>query len=100
MATTGLELQVRITCIGYSAEGNRIQKALDIGQSDTVFVNARRLWNNTGIGLIQGATYSAIARGAWVDWTITCDADGYESGGNIILRLAERMRRAPAERWF
>lgn len=69
------------------------------GTSVSVTVDSRQKWNATGIALAAGGRYRFRAAGEWRDWTITCDANGYESA-NLVQRLTECLRRAPRERWF
>jgi hypothetical protein len=72
---------------------------MEVGKPQSVGVNSRLKWNETGIRLTAGERYHFHATGTWVDWTITCDADGYESS-NLILRVSEPLRRVPDKRWF
>lgn len=72
---------------------------LDIGQSITVTIQARKKWNDTGIELISGHEYQFTAEGQWVDRTSHCDADGFSSS-NLLLRFTEWLRRVPRENWF
>ena len=67
---------------------------------ERVEIPARLLWVDTHLQLLRGATYAFEALGTWTDWTIKCDADGYESDGHLLLRMSEWLRRAPHERWF
>ena len=62
-------------------------------------INARRLWNDTGIGLAAGQAYRLTASGSWTDWTIACDPEGFPSP-NALMRATERLRRAPGQDWF
>ena len=73
--------------------------SLEIGESSTLIsVNARNPWNDSGIDLAVGATYSFAANGQWKDACEKCDADGYES--TPVLKLFERFRRVPGARYF
>jgi hypothetical protein len=72
---------------------------MGVGESATATLEARRRWNDTGITLVAGQEYQFRAEGTWIDWFVTCDAEGYESI-NAVQRLSESLRRAPSERWF
>jgi hypothetical protein len=72
---------------------------MEIGESATAVINARDPWNQTGIRLIAGEQYHLRADGQWVDWFVTCDADGYDSV-NLVQKLSESLRRSPRDRWF
>jgi len=72
----------------------------DSAPAESVTITARPFWVDTRLQLIEGATYSFQAVGTWTDWTITCDADGYNSDGRLLLRMTEWLRRAPRQRWF
>ncbi len=47
-----------------------------IGESRTVEICSRPLWNQTDIQLIPGS-YEMKARGTWVDFYIPCGPNGY-----------------------
>jgi hypothetical protein len=49
--------------------------------------------------LIAGQEYEFTAAGKWVDWFVTCDADGFTSD-NWVLRFAEWQRRVPQKNRF
>lgn len=66
----------------------------------SVPILARSRWVTTDLQLLRGTSYSFEAIGTWTDWTITCDANGYESNGRVLLRMTEWLRRAPRQRWF
>jgi hypothetical protein len=72
---------------------------VNIGDKTTATMAARPVWNDTGVVLDEGCTYHLSATGEWVDWTIKCGPGGYPSP-NVIMRLAEKLRRAPADPWF
>ena len=80
-------------------DNQRRNLVLQIGQSTTATIHARKKWNDTGIQLIAGQEYQFTAAGRWVDWFIPCDAEGYPSR-NWVLRVTERQRRVPGENWF
>nr|WP_325262189.1 DUF2235 domain-containing protein [uncultured Rhizobium sp.] len=48
-----------------------------------VDVFARDHWNDTGIFLQKGITYTFVAKGEWTDGTVLCNADGPKDGGNF-----------------
>jgi len=62
-------------------------------------IDSKLIWNDTGINLVAGQEYHFQATGQWTDWTITSNADGYEST-NFFLKLCERLRRMPNSPWF
>jgi hypothetical protein len=72
---------------------------MEIGESAVVVIAAREPWNDTGLRLIAGARYHFKVEGQWVDWFVTCDADGYESV-NLVQKLSQSLRRSPGDRWF
>lgn len=72
---------------------------MQIGESEVAVIDAREPWNETGIRLITGEQYHFRADGEWVDWFVTCDADGYDSV-NSVQRMSESLRRSPRDRWF
>lgn len=72
---------------------------MNIGESVTVEICARRFWNKTGIQLMAGQTYLLTARGHWVDFFIQHEPSGDPSNG-WYLRLFESKRRLPRENWF
>lgn len=63
----------------------------------TLGVDARRLWNDTGLYLKAGQPLRVVAAGRWRDWTIETDANDFS---RPHLKLAEPLRRAPSARWF
>ncbi len=72
---------------------------MEAGETRTAEVDSREEWNATGIRLNAGEQYHFRAEGEWIDWTVTCDADGYDSI-NFVQRHSEPLRRVPSERWF
>lgn len=73
--------------------------SLTIGQSSPLIpVSACNPWNDSGIDLAVGATYSFTATGQWKDASIEWGPDGYES--TPLLKLFERLRRVPDARYF
>lgn len=72
---------------------------MNLNESAVALIDARAEWNATGITLTAGERFHLVAEGQWIDWTITCDADGYDSQ-NLVQRMSENLRRAPHERWF
>ena len=72
---------------------------MEVGESTKVMVAARPVWNDTGVMLVSGQTFRLSADGQWVDWYISCGPAGYSSP-NVLMRLAERTRRAPAQQWL
>jgi hypothetical protein len=65
----------------------------------TVEVKAGCRWNDTGIPVSAGRRYSLSAAGEWFDWRNRHGPEGGPSS-NLALRMAERLRRAPAQNWF
>ena len=74
---------------------------LDVGESASRTILARSVWNRTGILMEEGARYHlrVAATDTWRDADIVTTADGYSSP-NLLLRLAEWMRRSPRDQWF
>lgn len=64
-----------------------------------ITIDSKLIWNDTGINLVAGQEYHFQATGQWTDWTITSNADGYESP-NFLLKLSEGLRRMPNSPWF
>lgn len=60
-------------------------------------IEAKPLWNATGIRLEQGHLYRLRATGEWIDWYIRCGPEGHDAW---LLRAFGGWRRAPAHRWF
>jgi hypothetical protein len=79
---------------------------MQIGESSEAKIESTLLWNNTQITLVAGQEYKFHATDEWIDGNIPpfiyhCDADGYKSPWyNIVLKLAEGLRRIPQEPWF
>jgi hypothetical protein len=61
---------------------------------------AIKKWNHTGFQLEEDREYRFVATGQWIDWFITYGPDGGTSGVNLFLRLFERFRRRPTDKWF
>lgn len=72
---------------------------LAVSESAQTCIQAKLLWNDTEIELVAGQTYRFTASGEWIDWTISCNANGYPSP-NWLLRASETFRRAPQADWF
>jgi hypothetical protein len=72
---------------------------MNVGETKVAFIAARPMWNDTGIVLSAAHRYHFRADGEWIDWKVTCDANGYASI-NSVQRLCEPLRRSPSERWF
>jgi hypothetical protein len=74
---------------------------LEIGQSITVPVAARKSSNDTGLQVAAGQHYQFQAAGTWVDIWLASDAGGYPTPRwSLGQRLAERFRRVPDAPWF
>ena len=65
----------------------------------TADIKARCRWNDTGIPVSAGRHYTFSATGEWLDWRNRHGPEGGPST-NLLLRLAEGLRRSPAEDWF
>ncbi len=74
-------------------------RTLAIGESTTVPVDSRRVWNDSGILLEASGVYDFSVEGdqLWYDWRQKCGADGYSLSS---LRYWERFRRIKNSRWF
>jgi hypothetical protein len=72
---------------------------LQVAESVTVAVQARKRWNDTGVHLIAGQEYEFKATGEWIDLIYHSDAEGYASP-IWYMRISERWRRVPKENWF
>ncbi len=71
----------------------------------TITIRAREQWNETRIHVEPGERYVLAATGAWTDFFIRTDANGYETDDapravREFLRRFEPRRRVPGERWF
>lgn len=74
---------------------------LNVGDSRTTEVAARRFWNDTGIHVDVGQCYRFDAAGAWTDLFICCDANGYPTPWySLLQRAGQSLRRLPQEDWF
>ena len=60
-------------------------------------VHAKLRLNPTGLRVERGQRLSVAAEGAWTDWTIPSDADGFT---RPWLKPTERFRRIPGAPWF
>jgi hypothetical protein len=69
------------------------------GGPGPVSIPAGRRWTETGATLRKGRTYLITARGGWIDKDEPCGPGGYASN-NIVLRLAEPLRRRWHANWF
>ena len=72
---------------------------MNIGESRTDLVKARRRWNNTGIKLSAGERYAIASEGKWVDWFIPHGPEG-DPSDRFYMRAFESLRRMPRENWF
>jgi hypothetical protein len=72
---------------------------LALGESAAKPIIARNFWNDTGIRLISGQEYHFTAVGRWIDFYISCDADGFRSPNPLFFPW-EPLRRMPHEQWF
>jgi hypothetical protein len=55
------------------------------------------MWNDTGIDVVAGLTYSYEANGTWKDSTIECDANGFS---RFFMDRFSFLKRTPSARWF
>ena len=60
-------------------------------------VDAKNLWNDTGLDVVDGDMLGVSAAGQWTDWYVTCGPDGYAPW---YLALLGGLRRMPAAKWF
>jgi hypothetical protein len=76
-------------------------RALKVGESRTIEVEAGRYWNRSEMLLGKGCRYdfSCNPKQQWIDWSTPANADGYESN-SFILRASERLRRFPDANWI
>ncbi len=74
---------------------------MNIGESVRALILARKKWNSTGINLVVNQDYhlTVSTNEKWIDWFVSCNADGFPSS-NWILKNSERLRRSPQENWF
>jgi hypothetical protein len=72
---------------------------MNVGESVTVQIRARKFWNKTGIRLVAGQRHLMTSNGHWVDFFIPHGPDGDPSDSRY-LRLFESKRRLPRENWF
>lgn len=70
---------------------------LPLNDPKKVTINARDVWNDTGIDVNAGETYSFRANGLWTDLIKSCDANGYT---NAYMRLFDRWKRSRDNDWF
>ena len=83
----------------YSLGPNQLLRMANIGESITGSIHAGKRWNHTGVRVSPGERYSLAANGGWVDWHTVTNPNGYASP-NLLLRIAEGLRRMPSARWF
>lgn len=72
---------------------------MEIGDSASVTVDSRKVWNHSDIHLELGQTYRFKASGRWVDWFFEHGPDGNPSA-LCYMRLVEPLRRMPKANWF
>lgn len=84
-------------------------RVLNRNESFSFTVYARTAYNNSGLRLVKGHTYSFTATGNWKDGSCrTCDADGFtsdqcnssSSATTAFLRINEGIRRDNNQHWF
>lgn len=73
---------------------------LETGQTAYACVYANKTWNDSGIDVISGQSYTfnVPASEKWRDWWAICGASGYCS--RRILQSLQRFRRAPKANWL
>jgi hypothetical protein len=64
-----------------------------------VLIEAKPLWNKTGIQVIAGQQYSITASGEWVDWFIHHGPEG-DPSESFYMKAFEPLRRMKNENWF
>ncbi len=64
---------------------------------DDVEVFSSQRWNDTGVDVKRSQRIEVTATGEWIDWTIRCDANGFERPHMNAFKFARRNRGAP---WF
>lgn len=62
-----------------------------------VTIKSDQKWNDTGMDLIKGQTYSYQAVGQWIDWYIPSDANGFSKP---LMDLFSWTKRTPSAKWF
>lgn len=71
---------------------------MNVGDQKTFSAHARSFWHDSGVDLIEGASYYFCVRGIWIDFYIPCGPDGYE--GRAIQRKLGPSLRMPGAKWF
>lgn len=76
----------------------RPHHALLAGSPITMDIFARERWNETGVWLEAGVTYTFSALGKWLDGSIPCDAGGTDDGkfypgevAQILASLSDKL---------
>jgi|ERR1700730_724538 len=71
-----------------------------VGQTAYVSVYANKLWNDSGIDMTLGQSYTFVVpeNEIWVDAAKICGPNGYTS--SYLMRPWEILRRAPEANWF
>jgi hypothetical protein len=71
---------------------------LELGESVTFSVSARKRWNPSGVRLKAGQKYCfSVENAIWTDAWIQTTPDGYEQP---LFRPFEQARRVPDAKWF
>src|SRR5205823_5694186 len=65
----------------------------------TVNVNARRIWNHTGITVRAGEAYKFRATGHWIAWFISHGPDG-DPSQSWYMQSVQRWGRVKDANWF
>ena len=66
---------------------------------ETRRIEAKALWNDTGITLRKGRNYRFEVSGTWTDWLIRCDAAGPVSSiGRALMSPTRGLLRYPPEK--
>jgi hypothetical protein len=75
-------------------------RSIAIGQTAYAWVYADKLWNDSGIDVISGQSYTLAVPTSerWVDDWKSCGAEGYTSSS--LMRPLEFFRRVREARWF
>ena len=84
-----------------AAGRNRIAvlRTMDTGDQVIVKIDARKIWNHTGVIVKAGETYGFTATGRWVDWFIPHNPNG-DPSASWYMRFVQRWRRVKDANWF
>jgi hypothetical protein len=71
---------------------------MNVGDQHSFAIYARSFWNDSGIDLVDAATYEFSAQGSWTDLFIPCGPGGYS--GFLYQKKLDSLLRLPGVNWL